>query len=204
MAWLALDRAANIARRAGIRADVNRWEQAREGIRTLVFNTGFNPTLQSFVGILGGGSLDASLLRLALVDFVPADDPRMISTVQAIRRELGRGDLIYRYLQIDDGLPGGEGAFLACSFWLVSTLALAGRIDEANAMFSRLLSRSNDLGLFSEELDPDSGELLGNFPQGLTHIAVINAALTLRQVETGQAERARDLSSVGGRGQLTT
>ena len=183
MAWAALDRAAAIARRAGIRGAVEHWERAREEIRAAVLARGFNPQLNSFVRTFGGRHVDGSLLTLPLVRFIPADDPRMVSTIEAVRRLLGEGDLIYRYRGVDDGLPGQQGAFLTCSFWLVGSLALAGRLEEAHSTFCRLLSRGNDLGLFPEEVDPASGEYLGNFPQALTHIALINAALTLQQAE---------------------
>ena len=183
MCWSALDRAARIARAVGIPSDVERWERTKEAIRTLVLRDGFNTRLGSFVSTLGGDQVDASLLRIPFVGFLPGDDPRMLATIGTIRRILGRRDLLHRYLGDDDGLPGREGAFLACSFWLVASLALAGRIAEAHALFRRLLTHANDLGLYSEEIDPETGALLGNFPQGLTHLALINAALTLQQVE---------------------
>lgn len=183
MCWAALHRAASIARSAGLEADVDRWERTQVEIRAMVLRDGFNPDLGSFVSTLGGDTVDASLLRIPFVGFLSGDDPRMLSTIAVIRRTLGRGDLLYRYLGLDDGLPGREGAFVACSFWLVASLALAGWLDEAHAIFKGLLTRANDLGLYAEEIDPGSGVLLGNFPQGLTHLALINAALTLRQVE---------------------
>src|SRR5690606_15953408 len=126
---------ARVARQAGIRANVDRWERVKEVIRATVFDEGFNPQMASFVRTLGGRDLDGSLLTLPLVGFIAGDDPRMLSTIEAVRRHLGRGDLVYRYLGVDDGLPGQEGSFLACSFWLVSSLALAGRLDEAHAVF---------------------------------------------------------------------
>ena len=188
MCWAALDRAGRIARAAHIRADVDRWERTKEEIRAVVLRDGFNPRLGSFVSTLGGNRVDASLLRIPLVGFLPGDDPRMLSTIMAIRRNLGREDLLYRYLGVDDGLPGREGAFIACSFWLVASLAMAGRVEEGHALFQRLLGRANDLGLYSEEIDPATGVFLGNFPQGLTHLALINAALTLQKAE-GRAAR---------------
>jgi len=187
MCWAALDRAAWIARSANIRADVDRWERTKAEIRSVVLRDGFNPHLGSLVSTLGGDQVDASLLRIPFVGFLPGDDPRMLSTIAVIRRTLGWGDLLYRYRGVDDGLPGREGAFVACSFWLVASLALAGRLDEAHALFQRLLTRANDLGLYSEEIDPETGRFLGNFPQGLTHLALINAALILRQAEAGPA-----------------
>ncbi len=184
MCWAALDRAIRIARSAGIRADLDRWERTKSEIQSTVLRDGFNARLGSFVRVLGGDQVDASLLRLPFVGFLPGDDPRVLGTMAVIRRTLGRGDLLYRYLDVDDGLPGREGAFVACSFWLVASLAMAGQLDEAHALFQRLLARANDLGLYSEEIDPDSGRFLGNFPQGLTHLSLINAALILRRAET--------------------
>lgn len=197
MCWAALDRAAWIARAAGIRADVARWERTREEIRAVVLRDGFNPTLGSFVSVLGGDQVDASLLRIPFVGFLPGDDPRMLSTIAVIRRTLGRDGLLYRYRGIDDGLPGREGAFLACSFWLVASLALAGRLDEAHRLFQELLDRASDLGLYAEEMDPGTNRLLGNFPQGLTHLALVNAALTLRGVEGHGAPSAAGRTSRG-------
>jgi len=185
MAWFALDCAEQLARAAGIRADVDNWARTKEAIRSVVFRDGFNGQLNSFVSTLRGQHLDASLLRLPLIGFIKGDDPHILSTITAVREHLGVGDLIYRYRGVDDGLPGQEGAFLPCSFWLVSSLALAGRVDEARAMFARLLSRANDLGLFSEEIDPANGEFLGNFPQGVTHVALINAAWHLNRAVKG-------------------
>jgi pentatricopeptide repeat protein len=119
------------------------------------------------------------------VEYVAWDDERMLRTVAAVREELDAGDgLLYRYTR-DDELPGREGAFLCCSFWLVECLARAGDLHEARTLFDRVMAKANDLGLFSEEIDPKTGELLGNFPQGLTHLAHIDAAVTLAQVEQG-------------------
>ncbi len=135
------------------------------------------------MSIYDGAELDSSLLYIARVGFLEAGDPRLLGTIDAIRRDLGRDDLLYRYdASTDDGLPPGEGAFLPCSFWLVEALAIARRIDEAQDIFEKLCARGNDLGLFSEEIDADSGALLGNFPQALTHVGLMNAALRLRGV----------------------
>ncbi len=183
-AWLALDCAARMARKAGLRADVSGWEDIREEIRTAVLRQGVNRTTGTFVKTLGGSSLDGALLTLPLVGFIAGDDPIMLATIEAVRRELAVGDLVYRYIEAGDRLPRREGAFLTCSFWLVSSLAVAGKLDEAHWLFQRLLSRGNDLGLYPEEMDPATGQFLGNYPQGLTHIALINAALTLQQAES--------------------
>jgi GH15 family glucan-1,4-alpha-glucosidase len=157
-----------------------------------VFEKGFRQDLNTFVSILEGDELDAGLLNLSRVGFLEGSDPRILGTVDAIRRRLGQDDLLYRYeLRTDDGLPPGEGAFLVCSFWLVEALALGGRIDEARGIFEKLLNRSNDVGLYSEEIDPESGALLGNFPQALTHVGMVSAALCLRRL-TGKERTLRD------------
>jgi GH15 family glucan-1,4-alpha-glucosidase len=184
MAWAALDCAQRLAERKYISdRRVDAWRRAKEEIRETVLERGFNRQLGSFVSILEGDELDASLLNLSRVGFLKPDDPRILGTIDAIRQRLGRGELLYRYEQgTDDGLPPGEGAFLACSFWLVEGLALAGRIDEARANFEKMLTRCNDLSLYSEEIDVESGALLGNFPQALTHIGLINAALCLAKI----------------------
>ncbi|HEY8476330.1 MAG TPA: glycoside hydrolase family 15 protein [Chloroflexota bacterium] len=183
MAWLALDRASRVAREVGLKVDLEPWQRVKHAIRATVLSRGFDSALGSFVRVLDGQDLDGSLLTLPLVGFIDGRDPRMVGTIEAIRKRLGRGDLVYRYLGVDDGLPGREGAFLACSFWLVGSLALAGQLDEAHALFGRLLARGGDLGLLPEEIDPESGAFLGNVPQGLTHVALVNAALTLQQAE---------------------
>ncbi|HKO57686.1 MAG TPA: glycoside hydrolase family 15 protein [Thermoanaerobaculia bacterium] len=191
MAWAGLDCAIRLAGHRIIpEARVGVWSRECEAIRTLVLERGFNARLNSFVSILDSDELDASLLYIARVGFLPGDDPRMLGTVEAIRAKLGNDELIYRYeLRTEDGLPPGEGAFLACSFWLVEALTLAGRYDEAHDVFRKLLGRGNDLGLFSEEVDVESGLLLGNFPQALTHIGLINAALCLKRGHQARSEK---------------
>ncbi|MGQ0811881.1 MAG: glycoside hydrolase family 15 protein [Nitrospiraceae bacterium] len=181
MCWVALDRAERIARKLGIRADLTAWQQARESIRRTVSTTGYSSTLESFVQRLAGHDIDATALLFPLVGFIEPADPRVSTTIGAIYKHLMQGDLVYRY-RMDDGLPGEEGAFLACSFWLVEALVSAGRRDEAAALFEQLQTRSNDVGLYSEEMDP-SGRMLGNFPQALTHLAHIGAALRLADVK---------------------
>ena len=181
MAWAALDTAVRLVEKEFIddhRAEA--WRRTRDEIHRTVIEKGFNEKLQSFVAIFGGDLLDASLLYISRVGFLNPDDPKIVGTIAAIRKRLGRGDLLYRYEErTDDGLPPGEGAFLACSFWLVEALALAGRDAEAQELFDKLLKRCNDVGLYSEEIDVESGALLGNFPQALTHIGMMSAALTL-------------------------
>ena len=182
MAWSALDCAVRLVEKGRLHTDATRWRAAMSEIRSEILERGFNKTLNSFVAVYDGDELDSSLLNIARVGFLGPGDPRLLGTIDAIRRKLGRGELLYRYdMQTDDGLPPGEGAFLACSFWLVEALAIAGRFDDAEDIFAKTLRHSNDLGLFSEEIDPQSGALLGNYPQALTHIGLMNAALRLQQ-----------------------
>jgi GH15 family glucan-1,4-alpha-glucosidase len=151
----------------------------------------YNEELGTYTQTYGGSEVDASLLLLPLYGFIAADDPRMRSTAERIRKELTRGSLVYRYRPTDgDGLPAGEAAFGICSFWAVEYLARSGDIAGARASFEQLLGYGNDLGLFAEEIEPDTGEQLGNFPQAFTHIGLINAALTLAEFE-GKAPRPR-------------
>jgi GH15 family glucan-1,4-alpha-glucosidase len=176
MAWSALDVAGRLL-------ESDRWNADREAIKAEVLDRGFNAKLNSFVGEYDGDELDASLLYVARVGFLPADDRRMLGTIDAIRGALGHDDLVYRYdsRRTNDGFPAGEGAFLACSFWLVEALALACRTNEARDVFEKLCRRANDVGLLSEQCDVASGALVGNFPQALTHIGLINAAVCLSE-----------------------
>jgi GH15 family glucan-1,4-alpha-glucosidase len=188
MAWSALDAALRLV------GPHEKWQRAKDEVHALVLERGFNAKLNSFVSVLDGDELDASLLYISRVRFLEPDDPRMLGTIDAIRAQLGNDELIYRYdTRTDDGLPAGEGAFLACSFWLVEALAYAGRVDEARSVFEKLLTRSNDLGLFSEEIDVDTGAMLGNFPQALTHIGLMNAALCLSAADKKRQESPRRL-----------
>jgi GH15 family glucan-1,4-alpha-glucosidase len=161
-----------------MRADAQRWQHARESIKRTVLDAGYSNDLQSFVQTLGGADVDATALTFVLTGFIQPDDARAVSTIQAVRTRLGRGDLMYRYRR-NDGLAGDEGAFLPCSFWLVEALAMTGRREEAVQLFERLQKLANDVGLYSEEMDPSTGRMLGNFPQALTHLAHIGAALRL-------------------------
>jgi GH15 family glucan-1,4-alpha-glucosidase len=178
MCWVSLDRAERIVQKLGMRADVQRWQQARESIKRTVLDAGYSNDLQSFVQTLGGTDVDATALTFVLTGFIQPDDARAVSTIQAVRTRLGRGDLMYRYRR-NDGLAGDEGAFLPCSFWLVEALAMTGCREEAVQLFERLQKLANDVGLYSEEMDPSTGRMLGNFPQALTHLAHIGAALRL-------------------------
>jgi GH15 family glucan-1,4-alpha-glucosidase len=191
MAWSALDSAQRIAKRCHIEIDSTHLEKVKADIKEAVMTHGFNARRNTFVGIFDEEEVDASLLFIARVGFIDPTDPRMLGTIDAIRTDLGHDGLIYRYdsRKTDDGLPPGEGVFLACSFWLVEALALAGRVDEARTLFDDVVRRGNDVGLFAEEIDGHSGALLGNFPQALSHIAVLNAAICLEEaVQKGKAE----------------
>ena len=185
LCWAALARGIKLADECMRRAPTRRWKQARDELRDAIERRGYDRKRGVFVQAFDRQDLDAALLLLPTVEFVAWDDERMLRTVAAIREELDAGDaLLYRYRR-DDGLPGQEGAFLCCSFWLVENLARVGELEEARRVFDRATAKANDLGLFSEELDPGSGELLGNFPQALTHLAHIDAAVALAEGQSG-------------------
>jgi GH15 family glucan-1,4-alpha-glucosidase len=181
MAWVALDRAIKYHDKHDGPGDVKRWRKNRDKLHAEICKKGFNKRLNSFTQSYGSTNLDASCLRLALVGFLPPDDPRIVGTIDAIQKHLMKDGLVQRYkpAKTDDGLSGGEGSFLACSFWLVVSLWLIDRQDESRQLFERLLSLSNDVGLLSEEYDAKNGRMLGNFPQALSHIALAHAAFTL-------------------------
>jgi GH15 family glucan-1,4-alpha-glucosidase len=184
MAWVAFDRAVKTIRRLDREGPIDRYRAARKEVRESVLRDGYNADRGAFVQFYGSDRLDASLLLIPLVGFLPADDPRVVGTVDAIQRELMRDGLVERYRADDenvgvDGLPPGEGVFLPCSFWLAAVLAKQGRYDEALALFERLLSLRNDLGLISEEYDPERKQLVGNFPQAFTHMTLVETAFTL-------------------------
>jgi GH15 family glucan-1,4-alpha-glucosidase len=191
MAWSALDSALRIADRCHIEVDRAHLEKTKSEIKEAVLTHGFDAEHNTFTGIFGEKEVDASLLFIARVGFIDPKDPRMLGTIDAIRSTLGGDGLLYRYdtRKTTDGLPPGEGAFVACTFWLVEALALAGRVDEAHALFDDVVRHANDAGLFSEEIDVHTGALLGNFPQALTHIALLNAALALEEASRkGEAQ----------------
>ena len=181
MAWVAFDRAIRSVEQYGLKGDVDRWRQIRREIHDQVCLRGFDPELNSFVQYYGCRHLDASLLMIPLVGFLPASDPRVRGTVEAVERTLMRDGLVLRYDTelTDDGLPPGEGAFLACSFWLADNYVLAGRMDDAEKLFQHLLSLRNDLGLLAEQYDPRSGRQLGNFPQAFSHVGLLGTAYNL-------------------------
>jgi GH15 family glucan-1,4-alpha-glucosidase len=178
MAWFALDRALLLAEYYGLEGNVDRWKEEHKRIREQVMEKGFDKKLNSFVQSYGSSEMDAANLRLALVEFLPAEDPRIQGTINRTMEDLMEDDLIFRYIS-DDGLPGEEGAFGLCTFWLVDVLALSNRIEEAERIFNNMVARANHLGLFSEQIDPETGEFLGNFPQAFTHIGLINSTLYL-------------------------
>jgi len=185
MAWVALDRMVKTAAEFGWDGPVARWRALRARIHADVCQQGFNPDVGAFVQSYGSRSLDASLLLLPLVGFLPASDARIRATVRAIERDLVVDGFVLRYRteETRDGLPPGEGAFLPCSFWLVDNLMLQGRREEAQALFERLLALRNDVGLLAEEYDPRAQRQLGNFPQAFSHLALIGTALNLSTAE---------------------
>jgi GH15 family glucan-1,4-alpha-glucosidase len=197
MAWVAFDRAVKGVERHALPGPVERWRELCDEIRADVLANGFDAELNSFVRSYGTRELDASLLLLAEVGFIAADDPRFVGTVTEIERRLLRDGLVYRYdtLASSDGLPPGEGAFLACSFWLADAYVLMGRRADAEALFERLLSLTNDVGLLSEQYDPASRTQLGNFPQAFSHIALVNTAFNLSALEKPAEQRAERVSA---------
>jgi GH15 family glucan-1,4-alpha-glucosidase len=195
MAWVSFDRALKLVERVGLDGPVDHWRAVRDQIHADVRRNGFDAERNTFVQYYGGHELDASLLRMAHVGFLSPNDPRVAGTVEAIREELSVGDgLLLRYSPAAqgkvDGLHEDEGAFLACSFWLADNLTLLGRDDEARSLFERLLSLRNDVGLLAEEYDPRRQRLVGNFPQALSHLALVNTALLL-----SNDERQREIHS---------
>lgn len=192
MCWVALDRGIRAAQQLGLEADLSRWLVVRDQIRADVLAHGYNTTIGAFTQSYGDTALDASNLLLPLVGFIPADDPRMRSTVDRIIEKLtDEHGFVYRY-QADDGLPGSEGTFAMCTFWLVDNLAMQGRVAEATSLFERLLGYAGRLGLFSEEIDTRTNTALGNYPQAFTHIALINSAYNLRKAEIRMSEHHTD------------
>ncbi|KON80480.1 glycoside hydrolase family 15 protein [Azoarcus sp. PA01] len=193
MCWVAFDRGVKAVEGFGLEGPIGRWRAIREQIHDDICRHGWNEAKRSFVQYYGGGALDASLLLMAQVGFLPAADPRFASTVEAIERELRVDGLVLRYRpeETPDGLEGDEGAFLACSFWLVDAYLMLGRRDDALALFEQLLALRNDLGLLAEEYHPRTKRQLGNFPQAFSHIALINSAHNLVSAD-GPAENRAD------------
>jgi GH15 family glucan-1,4-alpha-glucosidase len=196
MAWVAVDRAIKAVRSCGVEGPVERWEELRARIHADVCANGFSPRLNSFVQSYGGEVLDASLLLLPLVGFLRPEDPRLLGTIEAVKRRLLRDGLVLRY-ETDtgvDGLPGEEGAFLACSFWLADNLILIGRVEEAKEFFDHLVALGNDVGLLAEEYCAKRRRMVGNFPQAFSHIAHVNTAtnLSTRHGPADDRSRARE------------
>jgi GH15 family glucan-1,4-alpha-glucosidase len=183
MAWVAVDRALRGIEQLGLEGPVERWRTLRDRIHADVCAQGWNSRRNAFTQTYGGDALDASLLLLPLLGFLPPEDPRVIGTLHAIERDLTVDGLVLRYRTDEsaDGLPPGEGTFLACSFWLVDNLILQGRTTEARELFTRMLSLCNDVGLLAEEYDPRTRRQLGNFPQAFSHVALVHAALNLHE-----------------------
>jgi GH15 family glucan-1,4-alpha-glucosidase len=181
MAWVAFDRAILLAEQLHHKAPIEKWKTLRQTIHDEVCARAFNKKKNCFVQAYESDQLDAALLLMPLVGFLPGSDPRVKATVEAIERELMTHGLVLRYntAKVDDGLPPGEGVFLACSFWMVSSLKAIGRVKDAKALFNRLLTLPNDLGLLSEQYDLERRSMVGNFPQAFSHIAIVNAAIDL-------------------------
>lgn len=192
MAWVAFDRAVKAIEQFGESGPLDRWRQLRDEVHAEVCQKGFDPSRNTFTQYYGSHELDASLLMIPLVGFLPANDPRVVGTVAAIERELMRNGFVRRYITHEhiDGLPPGEGVFLACTFWLADNLALQGRREDATRIFERLLGLRNDLGLLAEQYDPEQRRQLGNFPQAFSHVMLINTARNLAR-ERGPAEERK-------------
>jgi GH15 family glucan-1,4-alpha-glucosidase len=192
LAWVGFDRAVQAVERWGLHGPTDRWRRLRQDIHDEVCREGFNTELNSFTQSYGSEELDASTLLIPLLGFLPAHDRRVIGTVEAIQRDLMRDGFVERYRPQEhnevDGLTGGEGTFLPCSFWLVDALVMMGRRDQATELFERLLAVQNDLGLLAEEYDPREKRQLGNFPQAFTHVGLVNSAFNLSH-HTGPVEQ---------------
>jgi GH15 family glucan-1,4-alpha-glucosidase len=184
-AWTAIDRAVRYAEGTGVDAPLDRWRRARDEIHADVCANGFDAERNTFVQYYGGKGLDASLLLIPVSGFLPPHDPRVLGTIEAIQREICSGPFVWRYSTDEgvDGLTGSEGAFLICSFWLVSALALAGRVEEAERNFRQLCALQNDVGLLSEEYDPAGERLLGNFPQAFSHIGLLHSLFAIEEAK---------------------
>jgi GH15 family glucan-1,4-alpha-glucosidase len=196
MAWVAVDRAVKTLQSHGLEGPVDKWIRLRDEIHRDACTRGFSAARNAFTQYYGSEELDASLLMIPLVGFLPLEDPRVAGTTAAIERELMQGGFVRRYrgpaTPAVDGLPPGEGVFLPCTYWLCDNYALAGRYDEARQLFERLLAIRSDLGLLSEEYDPRTGRLLGNFPQAFSHVSLVNTALNLTRRRGPAHERRSD------------
>jgi GH15 family glucan-1,4-alpha-glucosidase len=193
MAWVAFDRAVKSAQLFGLEGPVDKWRTIQNQIHAEVCDRGFDRQRGCFVQAYGSKQLDASLLMLPTTGFLPADDPRIHGTIAAIERELVCEGFVMRYdtAETEDGLPPGEGVFLACSFWLADAYVMLGRLDEARALFERLLALRNDVGLLSEEYDTRLRRQVGNFPQAFSHVALVNTAHNLSHAAKPVHQRSR-------------
>ena len=193
MAWVALDRAIKSAEKFKLKCPLDGWKKTRRAIHDRVCKEGYSPKLNSFVQSFGSELLDASLLMVPLVGFLPADDPRVKGTVAAIEKNLMRDGFVLRYdtSKSNDGLPPGEGAFLPCTFWLADNYALMGEVEKAGRLFDRLAGLCNDVGLIAEEYDPKAGRLVGNFPQAFSHVGLVNTAMNLSHPGTSPSDRRK-------------
>jgi GH15 family glucan-1,4-alpha-glucosidase len=203
MSWVAFDRAVKAGRKFGLGGPTGRWAKIRDEIHTEICERGFDAGKGAFVQAYGSTQLDATALLIPIVGFLPCDDPRVTGTVAAIEKELIDDGLVLRYRseRTRDGLPPGEGAFLACSFWLADNMVLQGRIDEAQKLFDRLLALRNDVGLLSEEYDMRDGRQLGNFPQALSHMSLVDTALNLAHAAgpaKTRSEEGKEAATAGG------
>ncbi|HEY3116496.1 MAG TPA: glycoside hydrolase family 15 protein [Chloroflexota bacterium] len=189
LCWVALDRLVRLHEHGHIAVSVDKFAAERDRIRADIEAHAYNEQIQSYTRTYDGEDVDASLLLLSLYGYVAPTDPRMVSTCRRVHERLGSGSLLYRYGNIHDGLPPGEGAFGICSFWGAECMAREGQIAEATAIFERLCAYQNDVGLFAEEIDPQDGTPLGNFPQAFTHVGLINAALTLAHLSENEEPR---------------
>jgi GH15 family glucan-1,4-alpha-glucosidase len=199
MAWVAFDRGIRSAEEFGLDAPLDRWRAIRDQIHADVCKNGFNAEMNSFVQYYGSELLDASLLQIALVGFLPCTDPRVQGTVAAIERTLLQDGFVHRYNTASgtDGLPPGEGVFLACSFWLVDNYVIMDRYDEARELFERLIALCNDVGLLSEQYDPATQRQVGNFPQAFSHLSLINSARNLSAARGPAIERSSGANTSG-------
>ena len=192
MAWVAFDRGIRAIEASRVPGPLHEWRAIRRAIHDDVCRHGFNRELGSFVQSYGSQELDASLLLLPTVGFLPPSDPRILGTITAVEKRLFVDGFLRRYdpATTRDGVPGSEGAFIACSFWLADAYVLTGRMDDARRLFERLLALRNDVGLLAEEYDTRAGRLVGNFPQAFSHIALVNTAHNLVRAEKPAEQRA--------------
>ncbi len=191
MCWAALDRAIQMAEKQGFEAPLARWKKTRRQIRQAIIEHGFSQKLNSFVQAFDSEALDATSLLIPIMGFLPADDPRVEGTIDATFNHLTENGLVYRYRE-DDGLPGTEGTFVLCTFWLVDALIQSGQLEKAEELFLGVLDHTSPLGLFAEEIDPASGHQLGNYPQAFSHIGLMSSALRLgwaRATESATVKR---------------